>query len=155
MDTLKDRITPPDARRRGFDCLCGNVRMASRALTALYDSLLEPTGLTANQLAVLWCVIAAEPVALGEVAGFLVMDKTTVSRCVAGLAGLGFVRSRAGDDARVKLTSSTAKGRRAFASAMPRWKAAQTLAERRMGRGTFARTVRDARRIARAVSRPA
>ncbi len=155
MNQPRDRVIRGGMHRRGFDCLCGNVRMASRALTALYDACLEPTGLSANQLAVLWCVIASEPVAMGEVAAYLVMDKTTVSRSMAGLARLGLVVSRPGPDARVKLASSTARGRRTFASAMPRWKAAQALAERRMGRGTFDRTVRDAHRIARAVSRPA
>ena len=142
-------------RRRGFDCLCGNVRMASRALTSLYDAYLAPAGLTVNQLAVLWCVVAAEPVALRDVAGFLVMDKATVSRSMAVLARLGFVAFRAGTDGRVKLASSTAKGRRAFAAAIPRWRAAQAQVERHMGSRSFARTVREAQRIARTVSAPA
>ena len=141
-------------RRRGFDCLCGNVRMAARALTAHYDAYLAPSGLTSNQLAVLWSVIAAEPIALGEIAGYLVMDKTSVTRSVASLAAMGLVVSRPGTDARVKLASSTAKGRKAFAAAIPLWRRAQADAKRTMGRGSFARTVREARRVARAMGRP-
>ena len=141
-------------RRRGFDCLCGNVRMAARALTAHYDAYLAPSGLTSNQLALLWSVIAAEPIALGEIADYLVMDKTSVTRSMAALVMMGLVVLRTGTDARVKLASSTAKGRRVFASAIPLWRRAQAQVKRAMGRGTFKRTVRESRRIARAIARP-
>lgn len=141
-------------RRRGFDCLCGNVRMAARALTAHYDAHLAPSGLTSNQLAVLWSVIAGEPIALGEIADYLVMDKTSVTRSVAALAGMGLVVLRTGTDARRKLASSTAKGRKAFAAAIPLWRKAQATARRTMGRGNFTRTVREARRVAWAMARP-
>ena len=46
-------------RMQGLACLCGNLRMAARALTHVYDAHLEACGLTANQLAVLWCVVAS------------------------------------------------------------------------------------------------
>jgi DNA-binding MarR family transcriptional regulator len=138
-------------RSRGFDCLCGNLRMASRALTALYDGYLAPSGLTSGQLPVLWCVIASEPLSLREIADWLVMDKTTVSRNVAALADMGLIALGAGPDARVKLASSTPKGRKAFAEAMPRWKAAQAHVEKKIGRPDFLRAVTDTKRLARKV----
>ena len=69
-------------RRRGFDCLCGNMRMAARAVTALYDGHLAAAGLTAAELSVLWCVIAAQPVSMQRIAEFLAMEKSTVTRNV-------------------------------------------------------------------------
>ena len=138
-------------RARGFDCLCGNMRMASRALTQLYDAYLAPSGLTSGQLPVLWSVIAAEPLSLGEIADWLVMDKTTVSRNVAALAAMGLVDLKPGPDARVKLASSTAKGRKAFAAAMPLWRSAQALVEKKIGAATFAQAVLGARKLARKV----
>lgn len=138
-------------RARGFDCLCGNMRMASRALTQLYDSYLAPSGLTSGQLPVLWSVIAAEPLSLGEIADWLVMDKTTVSRNVAALAAMGLVDLKPGPDARVKLASSTAKGRKAFAAAMPLWRSAQASVEKKIGTATFAQAVVGARKLARKV----
>ena len=135
-----------------MECLCGNVRMAARALTAVYDEFLAPSGLTANQLAVLWCVVAREPVAMREVAEVLVMDKTTVSRNLAGLLDLGFIVCRPGPDARVKLVSCTARGRKAFLAAVPLWKRAQAAVERKLGRATFARTVSQARRLAKTIA---
>ena len=137
---------------RGMECLCGNVRMAARALTAVYDEFLAPSGLTANQLAVLWCVVAREPVAMREVAEVLVMDKTTVSRNLAGLLELGFIVCRPGPDARVKLVSCTAKGRRAFTAAVPLWRKAQDWVERRLGRNAFARTVVQTKRLAQRIA---
>ena len=41
-------------RPRGFECMCGNVRMAARSLTNVYDEHLQPSGLRSTQLAVLW-----------------------------------------------------------------------------------------------------
>ncbi len=90
-----------------------------------------------------------------EVAEVLVMDKTTVSRNLAGLLELGFIVCRPGPDARVKLVSCTAKGHKAFTTAVPLWKKAQAGIERRLGRSAFAKTVSQARRLARTIANPA
>ena len=55
-------------RPRGFDCLCGNVRMAARALTSIYDEHLKPSGLRSTQLAVLWAVVAIGDGTVGKIA---------------------------------------------------------------------------------------
>ena len=140
-------------RMRGFDCLCGNTRMAARALTALYDAHLAPAGVTASQLAVLWCVVGGEPLAMGDIARFLVMDKTTVSRNVAALVQAGLVAARPGEDARVRRLTSTAKGRRAFQAAIPLWESAQADVTARLGSTRFLDAVTKTRRLARAIAR--
>ena len=142
-------------RARGFDCLCGNLRMASRALTSLYDAYLAPAGLTSAQLPVLWSIIASEPLSMREIADWLVMDKTTVSRNVAALEEIGLVALKPGPDARVKLATTTAKGRKAFSRALPHWRAAQSEVEKTLGSDTFARAVAGARRLARKVQKDA
>ena len=138
-------------RMRGFDCLCGNTRMAARALTALYDAHLAPCGLSASQLAVLWCVIGGEPLAMRDIARHLVMDKTTVSRNVAALADAGLVAIKAGEDARVRTLVSTAPGRRAFRAAIPLWEAAQAEVTSRVGETKFQDALLQTRRLARAL----
>ena len=140
-------------RLRGMECLCGNVRMAARALTAVYDRFLEPAGLTASQLAVLWCVAGREPLPMREIGEVLVMDKTTVSRNLAGLVAQGLVVSRPAPDARVKLVSCTPKGRRRFRSALPKWKAAQSWVARRVGPAGFEKSVAQSKRLADAIGR--
>lgn len=142
-------------RQRGFDCLCGNARMAARALSVLYDAYLAPAGITSGQLAVLWCVVGAEPVSMGDVARLLVMDKTTVTRNAAALAAAGLVAMRAGEsDARMKVLATTAKGRRTFARAMPLWESAQAHVAERMGTDRFSAAVLQTRRLARALGAP-
>jgi DNA-binding MarR family transcriptional regulator len=139
-------------RTRGFECLCGNTRMAARALTAIYDEYLAPAGVTASQLAVLWCVVGAQPVSMREVAALLVMDKTTVSRNVSALIEAGLVTVKTGDDARVRLLTPTAKGRRVFSTAMPLWESAQAHVVERLGSSRFTEAVLQTRRLARAIS---
>jgi len=117
-------------RHRGLECVCGNLRMASRAITSIYDAHLRGSGLTSSQLALLWCVLARERAAMGEIAQTLLMDKTTVSRNVAALVASGLVRVRSGSDERCRTVSLTAKGRRAFVAAMPAWESAQAEAAR-------------------------
>ncbi|HUL95169.1 MAG TPA: MarR family winged helix-turn-helix transcriptional regulator [Usitatibacter sp.] len=141
-------------RNRGFDCLCGNLRMASRALTTIYDAHLKASGLTSNQLALLWPIVAMEPVPMSEVSRQVVMDKTTVSRNVQGLVAAGLVEIRTGTDGRHRLLAITAKGRHAFAAAMPGWEAAQREVARTFGRARFEQLVKSSRRLARAVIPP-
>jgi DNA-binding MarR family transcriptional regulator len=139
-------------QRRGFECLCGNTRMAARALTAIYDEYLAPARVSSSQLAVLWCVIGAQPVSMSEAASLLVMDKTTVSRNVSALLETGLVAVRSGEDARVRLLTSTARGRAVFARAMPLWESAQAHVAERMGPTRFTEAVLQTRRLARAVA---
>ena len=127
--------------------------MAARAVTALYDEHLADSGLTAAQLTVLWCVVASEPVAMGDIGRFVAMDKSTVTRNVAALVALGFLRVGKGTDARHRLVSSTARGRGAFERAMPAWRAAQAAAARLIGTRRLDALTRQSYRAARAVVR--
>jgi DNA-binding MarR family transcriptional regulator len=131
---------------RGFECLCGNVRMASRALTSIYDRYLAPAGVNASQMAVLWCVAAREPVPMGEIAQALVMEKSTVTRNVAMLAEMGLLATASGADVRQKLVSATPKGRKTYAAALPCWEAAQEAVEKALGEATFAQLVSGTKR---------
>ncbi|HTS85631.1 MAG TPA: MarR family winged helix-turn-helix transcriptional regulator [Usitatibacter sp.] len=139
-------------RKRGFDCICGNLRMATRAITAVYDEHLKASGLTSNQLAVLWPIVAMEPTPMSEIAKAVVMDKTTVSRNVAGLEALGLVQIQPGEDARLRLVSTTAKGRHAFALAMPAWEAAQEAVAKTFGKARFTSLVKESKKLARVIA---
>ena len=62
MDIV-DRLAP-----RGFDCVCGNLRMAARAVTTVYDRHLQGAGVSASQMAVLWAVAYACGLSVKELA---------------------------------------------------------------------------------------
>jgi DNA-binding MarR family transcriptional regulator len=136
-------------RNRGFDCLCGNMRMASRAVTALYDGYLAPSGLTAAELSVLWCVMSAQPVSMQKISEFLAMEKSTVTRNVAHLKLRHLLKVEAGQDARTKQVSVTRVGRETFVRALPLWKDAQKAAARALGEPRFRSLVAGTLQLAR------
>lgn len=113
-------------RPRGFDCLCGNVRMAARALTSVYDEHLKPSGLRSTQLAVLWAVVAVGDGTVGKIAKTIAMDDSSLTRTLKLLERDRLVSLRAGSDRREKQVHATVRGRKAFSVAMPLWEKAQT-----------------------------
>ena len=111
---------------RGFDCMCGNVRMASRALTSVYDEKLKPVGLRSTQLAVLWAVVAIGDGTVGKIANRIAMDNSSLTRTLKLLERDKMVALHTGRDRREKQVQATARGRKAFSLAMPLWQQAQT-----------------------------
>jgi DNA-binding MarR family transcriptional regulator len=120
-------------RSRGFECFAGNARMAARSVTKLYDERLRPSGLRASQLAVLWAVLALEPVTARKLAAAIVSDETTLSRNLKVLAGDGLIALEPGDDRRSRLVTLTRAGRRALERALPLWEQAQADMRARLG----------------------
>lgn len=118
---LVEKLAP-----RGYDCVCGNLRMAARAVTSVYDRHLRPAGVQASQMAVLWAVANARGMSVKELAGRIAMDETTLIRNLRGLERLGWVQLTIGGDRRRRLPSLTDQGRLVFGQALPHWKAAQS-----------------------------
>ena len=144
-------LTLDSHRDRGFHCLCGNMRMAARAVTALYDGYLAPSGLTAAELSVLWCVVSAQPLSMQQIAEFLAMEKSTVTRNVAHLRVRNLLKvAAAGKDARMKQVSITRVGQETFVRALPHWKAAQKAAAKALGGPLFRSLVSGSLDLARA-----
>ena len=117
---LVDKLSP-----RGFDCLCGNLRMAARAVTAVYDGHLRPAGLQASQLAVLWAVAGLRGESVSRIAAKLAMHDTALVRNLRVLEGRGWVSIEVGADRRQRLVDLTPAGRAVFAKALPLWSKAQ------------------------------
>ena len=121
-------ISPVDIDRyslRGFDCTCGNLRMAARAVSAVYDRHLREAGLQASQMAVLWAVAGFGQAPVKDIAARIVMDETSLLRNLRVLEGRGWVVLEVGQDRRQRLASLTSEGREVFARALPLWKRAQ------------------------------
>jgi DNA-binding MarR family transcriptional regulator len=115
------------ARVMADECLCFRARRASRALTGIYDDALRPLGIQATQLTLLNAIAlnGARGGTMGEVADFLAMDATTLSRNVRPLEKSGLVRvERKAADGRVRMAMVTPAGERMIEQALPRWKRA-------------------------------
>ncbi len=88
---------------RGLECICGNLRMASRAVTSVYDSHLREAGLQASQMAVLWAVAGMPGSGIKDIAKRIAMDETALLRNLRVLEGRGWIAIDVGTDRRQRL----------------------------------------------------
>jgi DNA-binding MarR family transcriptional regulator len=113
-------------RPRGFDCVCGNLRMAARAVTGVYDKHLLPIGLQASQMAVLWAVAGLGGSPIKTIAQRIAMGETSLLRNLRVLERQGWIAIEIDEtDRRQRLVSLTKAGEAVFAKALPRWERAQ------------------------------
>ena len=110
---------------RGRECAFANIRLLGRVVTSFYDVALRPADLRASQLALMWAIVACEPVEMGRLCEITQTDQTTLSRTVEKLRQAELVAVEAGTDRRVRMLRLTDIGRQRFARAMPFWEAAQ------------------------------
>lgn len=137
-------------RNRGPECAFANTRLLGRVITSFYDDALKPADLRASQVALMWAILACEPVEMGRLGDLTQTDQTTLSRTVDKLRQAGLVGIEQGADRRVRMLRLTAKGRRQFARAMPLWEQAQRDIDRWLSINSLRTLARQARRLARA-----
>ncbi len=107
------------------DCLCLASRRAARSITRSFDHLLRPHGLRVTQFTMLVMLVLRGPLRIGDLAESLGIERTTLSRNLARIETLGWVRIRPGDDGRSRTVSVTAKGRAVLAASVGAWRQAQ------------------------------
>ena len=113
-------------REREGECVCGNLRMAARVVTAFYDAALKPSGIEANQMVMLWVAHSGGTKPASWLAHAAGMDQSTASRNLAVLEARGLVATQASDDdRRQRLVRLTPRGRTALFRAYPLWEKAQ------------------------------
>ena len=114
-------------------CACLNVRKAARAITQLFDEVLQPTGLRSTQFPLLVVVALLGEAPVTQLAEELVMDRTTLARNLKPLESQGLLTIEAGTDRRRHLVRLTEHGRQALARALPYWEQAQHQVVTRLG----------------------
>ncbi|MEO8138556.1 MAG: MarR family transcriptional regulator [Gemmatimonadota bacterium] len=111
------------------DCRCLAARQEARTITRLFEARLRKHGLRATQFSVLAALALKGPTPIKELADFLCLERTTLTRIGALLERNGWVNTAPSDDARARPLRLTAAGRRKVESAYPSWLEAQTVAE--------------------------
>ena len=107
-------------------CVCGNLRMAARLVTAFYDAALRPCGIEANQMTMLWVAHAEDAQPANQLAHAAGMDQSTASRNIAVLEARGLMTSIPSmTDRRQRLVRLTRRGKALLLRALPRWEQAQ------------------------------
>jgi DNA-binding MarR family transcriptional regulator len=119
-------------------CVCNTLRMATRAVTQLYDDVLRPCGLRVTQFSILAALARLGAASVGELADGLAIDQTTLTRAIARLERDGLAERVPHEDARVKSMRLTARGRDALGAARPLWKRAQAIVLAELGSSAWA-----------------
>lgn len=126
---VKDNIDLKGA----FGCAAFTLRKTARVVTQMYDNALRAGGLRSTQFTILVGVYRLQPVPIGKLATFILMDPTTMTRSIALMQEQGMVEVSERGARREKLVRITAKGERALARTAPLWRAVQTNFEAALG----------------------
>ena len=102
-------------------------------LTGVYDRELRPAGVLATQFALLSALDKCPGAGQDQLAAWLAMEQSTLSRNLQGLARKRWISSRTAAGARAARYDATAAGRQALARARPAWQRAQARVKRALG----------------------
>lgn len=118
-------------------CGCGNLRMAARAVTQLFDEIFQPTGLRVTQFALIAAITYFGSTTISHLAEIFSMDRTTLTRNLRPLERDGLINIKAGEDRRTRELTVTERGREAVVSAFPLWEKAQARIVNGLGQERF------------------
>jgi DNA-binding MarR family transcriptional regulator len=117
-----------------FGCTCLRLRKAARRVSQIYDSYVEPHGLTITQFGLLAHLSALPGISVSGLAEKLVMDPTTLTRNLRPLEKKGLVKVAIDpSDRRSRALHLTAAGSETFRAAAPAWAKAQRHMEQVLG----------------------
>jgi DNA-binding MarR family transcriptional regulator len=115
-------------------CTCLAIRQAARRVTQFYDQQLGPTGLRITQFSILAKLRQFGPMTINNLAGLLVMDRTTLGRNIMPLEREGLIKAKPGrQDRRSKELEVTEAGVARLRAARGRWRQAQARFEEVFG----------------------
>ncbi|MEM8860541.1 MAG: MarR family transcriptional regulator, partial [Chloroflexota bacterium] len=107
-------------------CLNANLRKASRMILSVYMDKMRDSGLQGTQFTLLSTISGFGQVKVGDLAQFMGMDQTTVTRNINLLKKDGYVQAIPGEDKRTRIIQLTEKGMKAVSEIHPKWLEAQT-----------------------------
>lgn len=119
------------------DCACFNLRKATRAITQHYDQRMKSAGLRGTQFTTLAVLSKAGVISITQLADFLIMDRTTVTRNLRPLEKQGFLKIVPGDDHRVRQVQITKAGLKKLETVRPLWESAQSEVLQHLGQEKF------------------
>ena len=131
--TVADTDLERACREMIATCACEGLRRTSRAVSSRYQAALAPTGVRVAQLPILVAAALMGRAPITAMAEILVIDRTTLTRNVAGLEGDGFVTIEDDDDRRLRLVVLTDKGREALRDGLAAWRDVQRRVAERFG----------------------
>jgi DNA-binding MarR family transcriptional regulator len=114
-------------------CFCLASRQAARKITRLYDFHMQESGIRATQFTTLSQLMLRGEMPVGKLAGFLGMERTTLTRNLALLETQKWISIKPGEDPRARMIAITAQGRGVVRRGFPYWAKAQAEAGKLLG----------------------
>lgn len=114
-------------------CFCLASRQAARKITRLFDAVMQESGIRATQFTILSQLMLRGEMPVGKLAGFLGMERTTLTRNLALLEAERWISTKPGEDPRARMIAITAQGRGMVRRAFPYWSKAQAQAGKMLG----------------------
>jgi DNA-binding MarR family transcriptional regulator len=129
-------------------CLVTNSRMAARAVTRRYDGYLRGRGINSTQLSLLAAIRELPDRTVSELAEERAFERTTLTRNLDRLEGLGLVESRPAEKGNGRLCAVTPKGRDLIAELVPLWREAQAEMRKLLSEQGFDQSIQTLKRLA-------
>ncbi len=117
------RDTTLDLNGTGY-CASFHLRRTARAVTRMYDAMLQETGIRSTQFSILVGIAKYQPVAIGALAEVLILDPTTLTRSLRLLEKEGLITISERSTMRQRFLSMTPKGKRALERSVTAWRKA-------------------------------
>lgn len=114
-------------------CFCLASRQAARKITRLYDSGMQQSGIRATQFTILSQLMLRGEMPVGKLAGFLGLERTTLTRNLAPLEAERWISTKPGEDPRARMIAITSQGRGMVRRAFPYWSKAQAQVGKMLG----------------------
>lgn len=108
-----------------LNCTAMRMRRATRWITDLYNGIMEPSGLHANQLMLLIPLHLTPGLTINQLAEFAALDRTTLTRNLKLLEDRQLIMLAPGEDQRTRVIRLTEHGEEALQTALPLWEKAQ------------------------------
>ena len=104
-------------------CASLNFRRTARAVTRMYDTAMQESGIRSTQFAILVGIAKTQPVAIGKLADVLIIDRTTLTRSLRLLQKERLVTISKRTTMRQRLLELTPQGVEALERSLPLWRA--------------------------------
>jgi DNA-binding MarR family transcriptional regulator len=138
-----------DARLVVETCAGWNSRLAARLITQFLERELAPSGLTVAQLGLMAQIASAADDTLAALGRRTGLDQSTLSRNLRTLEGDGLIEiALVESDLRRRAVWLTEKGARRVEAAIPVWRKANALLEKRLTPGLAGRLATEAKALA-------
>lgn len=122
MDTNTSPLFAVVAR----DCISRKARMVDRRITRAYDKALRPVDLRITQFTLLVAIGYGAPGSISELAEWLAMERTTLTRNLKLLEKEGLIATRGGAHHKSRAIELTQAGQDRAERAYPLWQAVQS-----------------------------